>query len=79
MLKHSSKIMIDGESVIDDIKVARFLAVIDIDDPKNMSLSTRYINPELGKAYRDTVRADENAFEDYAYALQDKVLAAKSE
>lgn len=76
MLNKTTKILIEGQSTIDNKVAARFMAMIDIDNPKDMSLTSRYINKDLCRQYRDTIRADQNAFEDHAYSVQDKVLAS---
>lgn len=76
MLKQTTKILIEGESTIDNVIAARFVAMIDIDDAKNMSLTARHMNKDLCRQHRDTIRADQSAFEDYAYSIQDKVLAS---
>lgn len=73
--KTSERIVIEGDSVLDGMLAARFYATIDLADPKKITLNTRHINVELCKERRDEVRADEVEFEDYAYALHDKVLA----
>jgi hypothetical protein len=75
--KNFEKIVIEGSSILDGERlVARFFANIDLADPKNIVLSTHQLDKELCKERRSEVRADEVEFEDYAYALQDKVIAA---
>lgn len=74
--KKTTKMVIEGNSVIDGVTVARFFSIIDLANPKNISLSTRQIDKDACKEHRDTVRADEAEFEDYAYSMQDKILAA---
>ena len=75
-VKNSERIVIEGDSVIDEKLAARFYATIDLTDPKKIVLNTRHINTELCKERRAEVRADEVEFEDYAYSVQDNVLAA---
>lgn len=76
MLKQTTKILIEGDSVINDKVAARFSAVIDTVDPKNMGISMRQIDKDICREYRAEVRADQDAFEDHAYSVQEKVLAA---
>lgn len=77
--KTSERIVIEGDSVLDGMLAARFYATIDLVDPKKITLNTRHINTELCKERRDEVRADEVAFEDYAYSMQDNVIANVSQ
>ena len=75
MLKKTLKVTLDGECIIGDTRIARFLAVIDAENPTDIILSTRQIDKNTCKERRDELRADEAAFEDYAYSIQDKMLA----
>ena len=76
MLKKTTRIIIEGDSIINDKIAARFSAVIDTDDPKNMGISMRQIDKDICRENRTEVRADQDAFEDHAYSVQEKVLAA---
>lgn len=75
MLKKSLKVTLEGECLIDNSRIARFLAVIDAENPSDIILSTRQIDKAACKEHRDDLRVDEAAFEDYAYSIQDKMLA----
>lgn len=75
MLTKTRKITIEGKSVIDGVAVAGFAASIDSTNPAQMTLSSYQINKELYKKNRVAVRADEAAFEDYVYEVQDAMLA----
>lgn len=76
MLKTMKKITINGKSIIDNVEVCGYQAQIDESDPTIMSLSDWYINKELYKANRVECRADLAEFEDYAYTIQDELIAA---
>lgn len=75
MLKTTKKVTIEGKSIIDDVIVSNFVAAIDSDDPTQMTLSSVQLNKTAYKANREAVRADEAAFEDYAFAVQDSMLS----
>ena len=75
MLTTTRKITIEGKSVIDGVAVAGFNAVIDSTNPEQMTLSSYQINKAAYKANRVAARADEAEFEDYAYEVQDAMLA----
>lgn len=75
MLKKTTKILIEGDSVINDKVAAKFVAMVDTNDPKNMSLTTRHIDKEICRQNRDAVREDQSAFEDHVYSIQEQVLA----
>ena len=78
MLKTSQKTTIKGESVIDGAVVSVFTASIDSEDPNQITFSSTQINKAAYKENRVAVRADEAAFEDYAYSLQDEMLAGNT-
>ena len=67
---NNKKITIVADSNVDDVKIATFGAVLDINNME-LSMTGRYIDKDACKSYRDIVRADQAAFEDYAYSLQD--------
>jgi hypothetical protein len=75
MLTTTKKITIEGKSVIDGAAVAGFVASIDSQNPSEMILSSFQINKAAYKEHRVLVRADEAEFEDYAYSIQDAMLA----
>lgn len=79
MLKTTKKITINGKSIIDNVEVCGYQAQIDESNPTNMSLSDWQINKELYKANRVDCRADLAEFEDYAYTIQDELIAALEE
>lgn len=79
MLKTTKKITINGKSIIDNVEVCGYQAQIDESNPTNMSLSDWQINKELYKANRVDCRADLAEFEDYAYTIQDELIAVLEE
>ena len=73
----TTKITIEAKSKTDEVELMGFRAIIDIEDPENMSFYDWTINKDACKEYRSIVRADQAAFEDYAYEMQDKIIAEK--
>ena len=78
MLEKTTKLNIEGKCKVDGKDVKGFRAIIDMDDPE---FEPKFHHWEIDKAackeHRKTVRADQNAFEDYAYDEQDKLKAVK--
>lgn len=77
MLSVRKSITLTGECLIDGVKAEGYTAVINSANPLDMTLSSYQHNKELCKANRQVCRADEAAFEDMAYAIQDEMLAEK--
>lgn len=73
MLKMRQTISVTGESVINDVMVEGYSANIDAEN--NVQFSSWINDPALYKSNRAEVRADEAAFEDAVYALQDELIA----
>lgn len=69
---NNKKITIVADSNVDDVKIATFGAVLDTNSME-LTMTGRYIDKDACKSYRDIVRADQAAFEDYAYGLQDNL------
>ena len=74
---NNQRITIVADTVIDDIKIASYGAILDVATGR-LSLTNRNIEDEACKTYKETVRADRVEFEDFAYALQDTVLGMSS-
>ena len=72
-----TKITIEAKSTAGEVELMGFRAIIDVNDPENMTLHDWPINKDACKEYRANVRADKAAFEDYAYEIQDKIIAEK--
>lgn len=79
MLKKEKCMTVSGRSIIGDKEVCGYNATIESENPANMTFSSYTINKELYKENRTECRADEAAFEDYCYELQDKMYAELSE
>ena len=87
MLKNESKkITISAQSVVTviedgvskEVAVKGFTATIDSANPENMSINEYYQGTngkDLYKEHRSECRADEAAFEDMVYDLQDEMIA----
>lgn len=69
---NGTRLTIVADSVVNDIRIATFGAVLNLDDME-LSLTSRHIDKELCKNNRDVVRKDQADFEDYAYDLQDRL------
>lgn len=76
MALSNNRLTIVADTVIDDVKIASFGAILNLDN-MTMSLSARNVDEHACKIYRDVVRADRNAFEDFAYEVQEAVAAIK--
>ena len=63
---NGTRLTIIGDSVVNDVRIATFGAVINLEDME-LSLTSRHIDKELCKSNRDVVRKDQADFEDYAY------------
>ena len=77
MLQVNERIVLNGESIIDGIGVANFQAEIDTANCENVWFNYSQSNAELYKINREQARADQAAFEDMVYALQEKMIAER--
>ena len=77
MLNTKKNITITGGSSIDGVKASEFKATIDSENPANMTITNWQTNKALYKANHDVCIADQKAFEEYAYTLQDEMIAEK--
>ena len=76
MLSNKTKsITLNGDSVIDGVTASHFTAVINSDNPEDMTLTSYQTDKALYKTNRVQCRKDEAEFEDEAYAIQDTMLA----
>lgn len=75
MLKMRQTINLAGESVIDGVLVEGYNASIDSNNLDNVQFGSWINDPVMYKAHRTEVRADEAAFEDAVYAIQDELIA----
>ena len=74
MLIIKEKIILTGKTVIDGVDVCGYQAQIDSEDPANISFTNWKTKNEMYKEHRAECRADLAAFEDRAFAVQDKML-----
>lgn len=72
----NKRLTILADTVVDNAKIASYVAVLDLED-MDLSLSSRHIDNNACKVHKDIVRKDNKDFEDYAYALQDKLMASE--
>lgn len=73
----NKKINILADTILDEKKIATHGAVLDT-DKLTVAMSSRNIDNDACKVYRDIVRADRAEFEDFVYDLQD-MLKTKME
>lgn len=66
----NKRITIIADTVVDGAKIAAHGAVININN-MGMELTSRHIDKDACKTYRDMVRADQAEFEDAAYEIQE--------
>lgn len=74
-LTAKKEITLTGESKIDGVVAEVYRAVINSENPDDMTLTAVQRDKALYKANRTTCRADNAEFEDMAYTLQDTLLA----
>lgn len=77
MLTTKRTVTITGTSTIDGVAAEGYQAVIDSNNPTDMTLSSWQQDKAVYKANRTQCRADAAAFEDAAYTLQDEMIAEK--
>lgn len=77
MALSNNRLTIVADTVIDDVKIASYGAILNL-DTMGLSLSARHIDEHACKVFRDVVRADRDAFEDFAYEVQEAVAGIKS-
>lgn len=75
MLNKRTTINISGSSVIDGVEAMTLHATIEEGKPEDMNINYYQANRSVYKANREICRADQVEFEEYVYALQDKLLA----
>ena len=79
MLEMRKSINVTGKSVIGGAEVCGFQATIESSNPENMSFSSWQTDKALYKANRVECRADEAAFEDACYELQEEMMQKTEE
>lgn len=61
-----------AKTVVDEVEIANYGAKLDL-DTKDIVFWGRQVDKEACKEHRETVRADQAAFEDFVYGLQDQL------
>ena len=79
MLTMKKSITITGSSAIDGVIAENYQAVINSDNPEDITFSSWQADKALYKANRAACRADQAAFEDAAYLIQDEMISDKEE
>jgi hypothetical protein len=79
MLKSSKRIIITGESVVDEATVCTFSASIDCAEPEKTSIGLTQKDKEAYKKHRTECRADYAAFEDAVFAEVERLTDKQSE
>lgn len=78
-LTTKKEITLTGESKIDGVVAEVYRAVINSENPDDMTLTAVQRDKALYKANRTVCRADNAEFEEMAYTLQDALLAEVTE
>lgn len=71
----NQKIIVEAKTIVDEKPVMGFRALIETDNPNEVTMLPWQINKELCKEYREIVREDQKEFEEYVYRLQEQILA----
>lgn len=71
-------ININEYSKIGEIRVCSFYANLNGDTPENMDIGRSILDQVAYKANRTAVMKDQAAFEEYAYSVQDGLIAEKN-
>lgn len=79
MLKMRQTINLSGECIINDTLVEGYNASIDSNNLDNVQFSSWINDPVMYKANRAEARADQAAFEDAVYVIQDNLIAEANE
>lgn len=66
------RLAIMASTVVNDVKVVEFTAIMDLNTGK-MNIAERRGDGELLKEHRDIVREDRAEFENFAYSVQDDI------
>lgn len=69
-------ITLDGNSVFNGVIAETYRAVIDNENPEDMTIASYQQNKQTYKENRVECRKDSAEFEEVAYALQDEMIQA---
>lgn len=67
----SKKITLESRTVVNEVEICKYIAIIS-EDNSEVTFFTQMLDKAACKEYRDIVRDDRAAFEDWAYELQDQ-------
>lgn len=73
----NKRISIVAKTIINDVEIATHSALLDA-DTGDLSFHTRHDDKPACKENRDMVRADTAEFEDFAYSVQESVIATRA-
>lgn len=76
MLRIRKNVTLNGESIFEEKQAAGFSAVINSENPEDMTINQWQANKSLYKEKRVDVNADFAEFQNAAYTLQDEMIAA---
>lgn len=77
MLEKTTKMVIEGKCKVEGNDIKGFRAIIEFDDDYKMIMHPYVIDAEGCKTFRKEVRKAEAEFEDYAYQVQEELMATK--
>ena len=64
----NKRITITADSIVNEAKIATHSAILTLDQ-EEMSLTSRYLDKDACETNETTIKADQQAFEDYVYSL----------
>lgn len=80
MLKITTKTTtINGQSVVGDKVIKTFNATLNSDNPNQVMFYANTLDHAAYEEHRAEVRADEDAFEDHAFAVKNEMIAKETE
>ena len=77
MLEMKKSVTVTGRSIIGGVEALGMQATIDSDNPEGVNFSSWQTDRALYKTNRVQCRADEAAFEDACYELQEEMMSKK--
>ena len=77
MLEKTTKMVIEGKCKVEGKEIKGFRAIIDFDNNYEMAMHPYPIDAEGCKVHRKEARKAEAEFEDYAYQIQEDLIAAR--
>lgn len=75
MLEMRKSVTVTGKSIINGVEAAGFQSTINSGNPEDIVFSSWQTDKSLYKANRVECRADEAAFEDACYELQEEMMS----